>query len=135
MRLWKLQSSPPPTYDSTIVTHGTAFVNALAFIPPSSQYSDGLIISGGSDQIIDVRQPGKAPSDNADALLLGHGANVCALDVSEDGSLIISGSWDNDARIWQVGKWDDSTVLQGHTAAVWAVLAYDKATIITGEHL
>ncbi|KAF2807280.1 phospholipase A-2-activating protein [Mytilinidion resinicola] len=132
VRLWKLLPQTPPTYDDTIVSHGTAFVNSLAFVPPSSEFPEGLIVSGGQDTIIDVRQPAKAGADNADALLLGHGHNVCALDVSEDGKKIVSGSWDNDARIWQVGKWEESTVLRGHGAAVWAVLAYDKETIITG---
>jgi phospholipase A-2-activating protein len=114
--------------------HGSAFVNSLAFVPPSSEYPEGLIVSGGQDTMIDVRQPAKAGADNADALLLGHGHNVCALDVSEDGKLIISGSWDTDARIWEVGKWETSKVLQGHTASVWAVLVYDKETIITGTN-
>ena len=89
-------------------------------------------MSGGKDQIIDVRQPSKALDDNADALLLGHASNVCALDVSTDGRFIVSGSWDTDARVWQVGKWEESIVLQGHEASVWAVLAYDSSTIITG---
>lgn len=133
MRLWKLLSHTPPAYDHTLTSHGTAFINSLAFVPPSSEYPDGLIVSGGQDTIIEVKQPAKTPQDNADALLLGHTRNVCALDVSEDGKFIISGSWDNDARLWQVGKWEASTVLQGHTAAVWAVLAYDKETIITGR--
>jgi WD40 repeat protein len=71
--------------------------------------------------------------DDADALLLGHGSNVCALDASADGKLIISGSWDTDARVWQVGKWgEESTLLKGHEASVWAVLSYDESTIITG---
>jgi phospholipase A-2-activating protein len=132
VRLWSLQSSDPPSYDSTIKTHGKEFVNSLAIVPASSAFPDGLIVSGGKDQIIDVRQPSKALGDDADALLLGHGANICALDASQDGKLIISGSWDTDARVWQVGKWGDSTVLEGHTASVWAVLAYDAANIITG---
>ncbi len=54
------------------------------------------------------------------------------MDVSQDGKYIVSGSWDQDARVWQVGKWGDSIVLKGHTASVWAVLAYDSKTIITG---
>ena len=132
VRLWKNKSTTPPEFDYDIKVHGTAFVNSLAFVPPSSAHPQGLVVSAGQDSIIDVREPGKAPEDNADALLLGHGHNVCALDVSEDGKYILSGSWDNDARIWPVGKWDTSTVLQGHTAAVWAVLSLDNATIITG---
>lgn len=52
--------------------------------------------------------------------------------VCEDGKYIVSGSWDMEARLWQVGKWGESTVLQGHSASVWAVLAYDSDTIVTG---
>lgn len=133
VRLWKLESPSPPTYDSTIIkTHGKEFVNSLAIVPPSSQYPEGLIASGGKDQIIDVRQPGKSIEDNADALLIGHGNNVSALDVSLDGKFIVSGSWDMEARVWEVGKWGESIVLGQHGAAVWAVLAYDGNTIITG---
>ena len=133
VRLWKLESSAPPTYDSTIIkTHGKEFVNSLAIVPPSSQYPEGLIASGGKDQIIDVRQPGKSIEDNADALLIGHGNNVSALDVSQDGKYIVSGGWDLEARLWEVGKWGESIKLGEHGAAVWAVLAYDSNTIITG---
>lgn len=124
----------PPNYDCTLISHGSAFVNSLTYVPPSSAYPQGLVVSGGKDTIIEVRQPGKAPQDNADALLLGHSSNVCSLDVSEDGQIIVSGSWDQEARVWQVGKWEAAvTVLQGHEASVWAVLAYDRETIITGE--
>lgn len=131
-RVWAQQSSNPPTWDSTIKTHGKEFVNSLAIVPPSAEFPEGLIVSGGKDQIIDVRQPSKGLDDDADALLIGHGNNVCALDVSQDGRYIVSGSWDMEARLWEVGKWGQSTVLQGHTASVWAVLAYDSNTIITG---
>ncbi|KAJ4359017.1 WD repeat protein Lub1 [Ascochyta clinopodiicola] len=133
VRLWKQESSAPPTYDSTILTtHGKEFVNSLAIVPSSSQFPEGLVVSGGKDQIIDVRQPSKRIEDNADALLIGHGNNVCALDVSQDGKYIVSGSWDLEARVWEVGKWGESTTLEGHGASVWAVLAYDSNTVITG---
>ncbi|KAF1915880.1 WD40-repeat-containing domain protein [Ampelomyces quisqualis] len=132
VRVWAQPSSTPPLWDSTIKTHGREFVNALAIVPPSSEFPEGLIASGGKDQIIDVRQPTKDLDSDADALLIGHANNVCALDVSRDGKYIVSGGWDMEARLWQVGKWGDSMVLPGHTASVWAVLAYDSNTIITG---
>ncbi|KAJ5107822.1 hypothetical protein N7456_004497 [Penicillium angulare] len=132
VRLWKLISSPPPAYDYTITAHGQAFINSLAYLPPSSEYPEGLILSGGQDTIIEARQPGKTTDDNADAMLLGHAHNICALDVSPDGQWIVSGSWDSTARLWKVGKWEADVVLDGHEASVWAVLAYDKDTIITG---
>lgn len=135
VRLWKVLSQNPITYDdSTFVSNGSDFVNSVAFVPPSSDFPQGLVVAGGRDAIIEVRQPGKQPQDNADALLIGHASNVCALDVSEDGKAIVSGSWDTEARVWQVGKWESpAAVLQGHSAAVWAVSFYDKNTILTGK--
>lgn len=132
VRVWKLLSNSPPTYDCTLASHGTAFVNSVAYAPPSQNFPDGLIVAGGKDTIIEVRQPSKTPQDNAEALLLGHQSNVCVLDVSEDGRTIVSGSWDTEARIWEIGNWEASTVLRGHTASVWAVLAYDRKIVITG---
>lgn len=132
VRLWKLVSTPPPVYDYTITTHGQAFINTLAYLPPTSAFPEGLVLSGGQDTIIEARQPGKASDDNADAMLLGHAHNICALDVSPDRDWVVSGSWDSTSRIWKVGQWETDVVLGGHEGSVWAVLAYDKDTIITG---
>ncbi|KAJ5149276.1 hypothetical protein N7448_000854 [Penicillium atrosanguineum] len=132
VRLWKLVSTPPPSYDYTITAHGQAFINSLAYLQPTAEYPEGLILSGGQDTIIEARQPGKGSDDNADAMLLGHAHNICALDVSPDSGWIVSGSWDSSARIWKVGKWETDVVLDGHEGSVWAVLAYDKNTVITG---
>ena len=133
VRLWKLLSSPPPKYDCSISSHASAFINAVAYLQPTSTYPDGLIVSGGKDTIIEVRQPGKPPEENAESLLLGHSHNVCALDVGPHGDWIVSGSWDGSARVWGVGKWDCAAVLEGHQGSVWDVLAYNQDTIITGE--
>lgn len=135
VREWKLLEPEPPRYDCSITSHGSSFVNAVAFCPPIKGYPDGLIISGGKDTIIEVREPGREPDQDAEALLLGHAHNVCALDVSQDGTYVVSGSWDSSARVWRVGKWECDAVLEGHQGSVWAVLAYDKDTIITGPLL
>ncbi|KAI9733540.1 MAG: hypothetical protein M1834_003141 [Cirrosporium novae-zelandiae] len=132
VRLWKLLDPKPPSYDSTISSHTDAFVNAVSYFQPTSQYPDGLIVSGGKNTIIEVKQPGKSTEDNADALLLGHDHNVCSLDISQEGGWIVSGSWDSSARIWRLGKWECDGILEGHQGSVWAVLAYDRNTIITG---
>ena len=107
-------------------------MNAIAYFPSTSEYPDGLVVSGGKDTIIDVRQPGKPPEENAEGLLLGHAHNVCALDVCVEGRFIVSGSWDSTARVWSLGKWECEAVLEGHGGSVWTVLAYDRKTIITG---
>lgn len=132
VRLWKLLSKDPPKYDCSITSHGSTFINTISYLPSTKEFPDGLIISGGKDAIIEVRQPGKAPEENAEALLLGHSNNVCALDVSPEGDFIVSGSWDGTARLWGVGKWECEALLEGHEGSVWTVLAYDRKTIITG---
>ncbi|TGO37731.1 hypothetical protein BHYA_0090g00210 [Botrytis hyacinthi] len=131
VRLWKQLSDNPPIFDATISSHATAFVNTVAYLPPSSQFPGGLVISGGKDTVIEVRQPSKGPEENAEALLIGHSHNICALDVDPAGRFIISGSWDAEARIWPLGKWECESVLRGHEGSVWAVLAIDSETVIT----
>ncbi|MCJ1309905.1 hypothetical protein MMC25_003566 [Agyrium rufum] len=132
VRIWKLENPSPPKFDCSISSHGSAFINAITYVKPTSQYPEGLVVSGGKDTIIEVRKPGKAPEENAEGLLLGHSHNVCSLDVTPDGKHIISGSWDGSARVWSIGGWECETVLEGHSGSVWAVLAYDGETIITG---
>src|SRR5204863_1560890 len=121
-----------PTFDYTISSHGSAFINCLAYYPPTPDYPEGLIFSGGHDAIVEARQPGKLAEDNADAMLLGHSHNVCAIDVCPDGEWVVTGSWDSSARIWRIGKWECEAILEGHNGSVCAVLAYDKNTVITG---
>jgi phospholipase A-2-activating protein len=134
VRLWKLVSTPPPTYDYTITSHGSGFINAIAYYPPTPEFPEGLVFSGGQDTIIEAKQPGKASDDNADAMLLGHAHNICALDVSPEGGWVVSGSWDSTAKLWKVGHWECDVTFEGHQGSVWAVLAYDKDTVITGAY-
>lgn len=91
-------------------------------------------MSGGKDTLIDVRKPGQAPDSDPERLLLGHQGNVCALDVCLDGKIpyLVSGSWDASAMVWDIEKGESTATLEGHQASVWAVLAYDQDTIITG---
>jgi phospholipase A-2-activating protein len=133
VRIWKQVSSPPPVFDYTIAAHGSAFITSLAYYPPTAEHPEGLIFSGSQDAIIEARQPSKASADNADAMLLGHGHNVCSIDVCPEGGWVVSGSWDATARLWRVGKWETEVTLDGHQGSVWAVLAYDQKTVITGR--
>ena len=67
-------------------------------------------------------------------MLLGHEGNVCALDacLEADDPYIISGSWDQSAKIFSVAKGQEIATLEGHQGSVWAVLAYDKDVVLTG---
>lgn len=95
------------------------------------------MVSGGKDALIEVRKPTATPSDNAERLLVGHGNNVCALDVSPKGTWIVSGGWDGQARVWSVGKWETELLLkhdsEDSAKSVWTVLALDENTVVTGS--
>ncbi|KKA31067.1 hypothetical protein TD95_002567 [Thielaviopsis punctulata] len=133
VRKWIRPSSSPTSFEGFVIGQGSDYINSVAFIPPSTpQYPHGLVVSGGKDTIIDVRSPDALPDHNAERMLIGHGHNICALDVSPDGSWLVSGGWDCQARVWTVGKWDTDFLLQDHQLSVWAVLAFDDKTVITG---
>lgn len=134
VRFWQRTPKAESGFDETIAHHGTAFVNSCAFIAPSPEHPSGLIVSGGKDTIIDVRPPGQPPESDAERLLLGHQSNVCALDVSPEpeSRMIISGSWDASAMIWDVEKGEATAHLEGHQGSVWAVLIFDRKLVITG---
>ncbi|RYO91604.1 hypothetical protein DL766_001702 [Monosporascus sp. MC13-8B] len=132
VRAWKLTSPSPPTFEASITNQGSEFINSLTYLPPSSEYPQGLVVSAGTDSIIDVRPPTSTPTDNADRLLIGHSRNVCALAVLPGDGYIISGSWDHSARVWSVDKWEAELTLVDHQGAVWDVLPLDENTVVTG---
>jgi phospholipase A-2-activating protein len=85
-----------------------------------------FIISAGQDALVQL-WPLHPPSDQSygpEFVLAGHTSNVCCLDVYDAGPeqepTICSGSWDCSAIIWRNNL--SVHTLQGHSAAVWAVL-------------
>ncbi|KAI1100017.1 PFU-domain-containing protein [Jackrogersella minutella] len=133
VRSWKRTSTSPPNFEPSITAKGTEFYNSLTYIPPSPDYPEGLVVSAGSDTIIDVRKATSLPSENAERMLIGHSRNVCALAVVPGGQYIVSASWDKTARIWSVHKWETEAILAGHEEAVWDVLPLDENTIVTAS--
>jgi phospholipase A-2-activating protein len=97
----------------------------------------GLVVSGGQDKLIVAH----APSNPATPVLtlVGHENNVCALAVGTDARtghpLLLSGSWDQTARVWDLATAETLHVLRGHGAAVWAVAvaSADGGDVVTGS--
>lgn len=131
VRTWRRTATSPPSYDGTIANQISEYINSLAYIPPSKEYPDGLVISGGKDPCLDVRKPTSVSADNGDRLLPGHSNNVCALRTFPSGEYFVSGSWDHSARVWSVRKWDTEVSLVGHEAAVWDVLPLSDNLVVT----
>lgn len=133
VRQWKRVSEHRPfTFESSVIVQSPHHINSLTSLPPSDKFPRGLIASGGKDAIIDIREPGLDP-DHSGRLLIGHANNVCALAPTDDGQGVISGGWDYQARRWDVQQAETTIEYKGHEHNVWAVLAYDKDTVITGK--
>ncbi|KAK3991233.1 ubiquitin homeostasis protein lub1 [Cladorrhinum sp. PSN332] len=135
VRLWRKTTDKPPTFDATLTSQGNGYINSLTFVRPTQEWPDGLIVSAGQESIIEVKRSTLTATDNADRLLVGHGHNVCALDVSPRGGYLVSGGWDGKAIVWGTDKWEMKVQLahEGEVRSVWAVLAYDEHTVITGS--
>lgn len=133
VRVWRRTKPSPPEYEATLLSRGSEYINSVAFYPPTKDRPDGLVVSGGKDTVIEVKAPTAAATDNAERLLIGHAHNVCTIDVASDGSYIVSGGWDGQARVWNPAKWETELVLSGHDGmAVWNVVAFDEHTVVTG---
>ncbi|XP_062240271.1 phospholipase A-2-activating protein [Platichthys flesus] len=102
--------------ESHCVSGHSNFVSCVCMIAPSDKYPRGLIATGGNDNNICVFS-----LDRPEPLftLKGHKNTVCTLSSGKFGTLL-SGSWDTTAKVWLNEKC--MMTLQGHTAAVWAVI-------------
>jgi len=133
IKTWKQTSAKPPIYESTEASHSSAYKTCVAFVPPTKEYPEGLVISGGQDTIIEARQPGATVESNADGLMVGHAHQISSLDVNAEEGWIVSGSWDGTAKLWRIGQWEVEVEFPGHQGTVWAVVAYSNDIVITGE--
>ncbi|TRY96521.1 hypothetical protein DNTS_014704 [Danionella cerebrum] len=116
-RLWVPNPSEIQSFTEMHCMKGHSnFVSCVCIIAPNETYPRGLIATGGHDNIICV-----FTLDKADPLftLKGHKNTVCTLSAGKFGT-ILSGSWDTTAKVWLGEKC--LMTLQGHMAAVWAVL-------------
>ncbi|XP_034712361.1 phospholipase A-2-activating protein isoform X2 [Etheostoma cragini] len=116
-RVWVPNSSPDKGFTEMHSMSGHSnFVSCVCIIAPSETYPQGLIATGGNDNNICV-----FTMDQSQPLftLTGHKNTVCTLSSGKFGTLL-SGSWDTTAKVWLNEKC--MMTLQGHSAAVWAVV-------------
>lgn len=106
----------------------TRFVNAIAYLAPTTDFPFGLVVSAGSDTTVHCHVLG---DENPQFVLVGHTENVCALATCSASFTVISGSWDRTAIVWR--GMQQLHRLAGHTAAVWAVLVAAHDAFVTGS--
>ncbi|CAG5929311.1 unnamed protein product [Menidia menidia] len=116
-RVWVPNSSPDKGFTEMHCVSGHSnFVSCVCVISPNETYPRGLIASGGNDNnicVFTLDQPQPIFT------LQGHKNTVCTLSSGKFGTLL-SGSWDTTAKVWLNEKC--MMTLQGHSAAVWAVV-------------
>ncbi|KAJ2792034.1 WD repeat protein Lub1 [Coemansia linderi] len=127
-RIWKRASPNDFNKDSALLGH-TDFVSTVTAIPPTPEYPSGLVATGSADKSICLWDPTdlSQPATKLD----GHTDNVCALDASADGRVLVSGSWDKTAKVWVDGACKHT--LRGHQHAVWCVLVMENGEMLTGS--
>ena len=68
------------------------------------------------------------------ATLEGHTNIFTAVAFSPDGARVVTGSWDNTARLWDAATGNMAATLEGHTNIVTAVAFFaDGARVVTGS--
>ncbi|EDV27510.1 uncharacterized protein TRIADDRAFT_21530 [Trichoplax adhaerens] len=104
------------------------YINSMCVMPPSSDYPDGVIFTGGHDNLILGFLPNKTEPE---LRLEGHSNVISALSPGKFGTLL-SGSWDGTARVWLKSK--SVMVLQEHEGSVLAVsFMSSQGIMITGS--
>uniref|UniRef100_A0A3Q3LH01 Phospholipase A2-activating protein n=1 Tax=Mastacembelus armatus TaxID=205130 RepID=A0A3Q3LH01_9TELE len=116
-RIWVPSPSPDKGFTEMHCLSGHAnFISCVCIIAPNETYPRGLIATGGNDNNICI-----FTLDRPQPLftLKGHKNTVCTLSSGKFGTLL-SGSWDTTAKVWL--NENCMMTLQGHSAAVWAVI-------------
>ncbi|KAM4637658.1 phospholipase A-2-activating protein isoform 5-T5 [Amazona ochrocephala] len=127
-RLWALDGLNRGFTEIHCMSGHSNFVSCVCIIPPSELYPRGLIATGGNDHNICI-----FTIDNPAPLyiLKGHKNTVCSLSSGKFGTLL-SGSWDTTAKVWLNDRC--MMTLQGHTAAIWAVIILpEQGLMLTGS--
>jgi WD40 repeat protein/serine/threonine protein kinase len=124
LRIWDTGTGE---LQSTVSTGGQ-YVFAAAFSPDGRHLAAGTNHSPAYLQIFDI-QTGQPTG----ITLRGHGDAVLSVVYSRDGKRLLTGSYDNTARLWDLTS-GESRVFRGHDWWVWsATFSPDEQRILTAS--
>lgn len=107
-----------------------SFINSVESV--TSNLTGPVAAIGGKDAVIYLSELHdnftKAGDDFGKFQLVGHQGNVCSLNYEDD--VLISGSWDCTAKVWDLALFSVKHDLIGHNAAVWDAKVVDAAADI-----
>lgn len=107
-----------------------------AYVPgPSVNFLIHPSFVSGTRQAGDGEQPGSANSYPRLTVQLGHSSGIEAATFSPDGRLLLTGSWDSTARLWEVDTGRELRSFAGHSDRITSV-AYspDGRFVLTGSN-
>jgi WD40 repeat protein/serine/threonine protein kinase len=125
-RIWDLNAADPAA-ESRVLSHPRV-VGCVGISP------DGRWIVTGSDQarIWDLGAEGSAAESR---LLVGHQQAVRSVAFSRDSQMVVTGSWDKTAIVWNITQTEptERAVLAGHSAEIDCVaVSPDSRWVVTG---
>lgn len=131
--LWDITSGAQV---QSFVGHSAA-INSVAFAPNNSN----LVATGSDDQTAKVWNAATgsvvrtfAPVFQNGALVAGHSNSVTSVAISPDGTLLLTGSVDRTAILWELATGGALRTLAGHTDRVTAVaFSPDGTQVLTGS--
>ncbi len=132
VRLWELDSAreilAPQGTDKLGAFLDLKRTRGLLWTAAFSPDSDLILTVGGSDaRLWDVQKGAERMSFSPNGIVASAG-------FSPDGSRIVTGSWDNSARIWETSTGKDILKLDGHTRSVNSALySPDGTQILTAS--
>lgn len=125
-RLWDIQYQLDTITDNEIcfLSPTGSFVNAVEHF---SIDGESYVAIGGKDATIYIsgihNSYAKPGDDFGRYQLVGHQGNVCSLNYSE--GVLLSGSWDCTAKVWDLSSFGVQFDLVGHQASVWDAKVVD----------
>ena len=111
VRLWDL--SVEGKWNGTIIHQSKEFLNAVTY----DSINDTVFFGGKESLINGVMLESASMDADPTFTLIGHTANICALNTDHETSELISGSWDKTAKVWANGSVKYN--LDQHEASVW----------------
>ncbi|XP_076265264.1 phospholipase A2 activator protein [Rhynchophorus ferrugineus] len=107
------------------------FVGAVLYIEPTEEYPDGLVVTGGNDNVILVYKPSEP---FATFTIKQHTNTVSCLSKGNENNSFLSGSWDNSAKYHNLtGRPTCLVTFSGHSAAIWSVIQLKDNKIVTAS--
>lgn len=121
----RLFATPSGSALTTIKAHGNENVTELAISPDGKTLAS--CAESGSQPVIKLWSlPDGAPKGT----LAGHKGRISAFGFTPDGSLLVSGSFDDSARTWTVADGKPARTLTGHNADVNTLLVVPDGRMV-----